>query len=71
MALARCDLVILTRVTAEQFAWQCSLLMACQAQIEAQRDVPIDDAQLTVLQALIERETRLIVSLNLVVVPAD
>ncbi len=62
---------MLARVTAEEFAWQCSLLMACQARIEAQRYVPIDDNQLALLQQLIERETRLIAALSLVVVAVD
>ncbi len=62
---------MLTRVTPEQFCWQCSLLATCQAQIEAQRDVPIDDDQLALLQQLIERETRLIVLLNLAAVAVD
>lgn len=69
--MAGCDLVKLRYATPEQFAWALTLLVVCQAQIEAQRHLPIDDDQLAVLQTLIERETRLIVSLNLAGVPVD
>ena len=61
----------LTRVTPEQFAWQCSLLLAYQESIEARRYVHNDADQLEALRELIERETRLIVSINLAVVQAD